>query len=90
VLAARLHAPGEPLRLDEVPLPVPAGSEVRVRIAGCGVCHTDLHIVDGVQARVELPRTLGHEVAGWIDAAGPGAGAELRRARLAEGDAVLV
>jgi alcohol dehydrogenase, propanol-preferring len=88
--AVRLHAAGDGLSLAQVPMPEPTGSQVRVRVAGCGVCHTDLHIVDGVQAHVELPRTLGHEVAGWIDAAGPGAGAELRRARLAEGDAVLV
>jgi propanol-preferring alcohol dehydrogenase len=90
VRAVRLHAPGQPLRLEDLPLPEPTGSEVRIRVAGCGVCHTDLHIVDGIQARVDLPRTLGHEVAGWIDAVGPAAGAALRRARLAEGDAVVV
>ena len=55
MLAVRLHAPGEPLRLEDVPLPEPPGTEVRVRVAGCGVCHTDLHIVDGTQPRVELP-----------------------------------
>ena len=69
--AVRLHAVGEPLRVEEVPMPEPAGTEVRVRVAGCGVCHTDLHVVDGIQTRVELPVTLGHEVAGWIDAIGP-------------------
>ncbi len=69
--AVRLHAAHEELRIEELPLPEPAGSEVRIRIAGCGVCHTDLHIVDGVQTRVELPVTLGHEVAGWVDAMGP-------------------
>jgi alcohol dehydrogenase, propanol-preferring len=90
VLAARLYAPGEPLRLEELPLPEPSGSEVRIRVGGCGVCHTDLHIVDGIQSRVVLPRTLGHEVAGWIDAFGPEAAADLRRARLSEGDAVVV
>jgi propanol-preferring alcohol dehydrogenase len=71
--AARLHAPREPLRLEEVPLPIPQGEEIRVRVAGCGICRTDLHIVDGIQPRVRLPLTLGHEIAGWIDAAGPGA-----------------
>jgi alcohol dehydrogenase, propanol-preferring len=58
VLAARLYAPGEPLRLEELPLPEPSGSEVRIRVGGCGVCHTDLHIVDGIQSRVVLPTTL--------------------------------
>jgi propanol-preferring alcohol dehydrogenase len=88
--AVRLHAPGEPLRIDELPLPEPSGPEVRVRVAGAGVCRTDLHIVDGSQSRVVLPRTLGHEVSGWIDALGPDAGPALRRARLAEGDPVVV
>lgn len=90
MLAVRLHAPGEPLRLERAPLPEPTGSEVRIRVAGCGVCRTDLHVVDGLQPRVELPRTLGHEIAGWIDAAGPEATADLRHARLAEGDPVVV
>jgi propanol-preferring alcohol dehydrogenase len=90
MLAARLHAPGEALRLEEVPRPDPTGTEVRVRVAACGVCHTDLHIVDGTQTRVELPLTLGHEVSGHVDAAGPDAVALLRRSKLAIGDAVLV
>ncbi len=83
--AVRLHAVGEPLRVEEVPMPDPAGTEVRVRVAGCGVCHTDLHVVDGIQTRVELPVTLGHEVAGWIDAIGPSAQGPMR-----VGDAVVV
>ena len=90
MLAVRLEAAGEELRLVDLPLPEPAGTEVRVRVAGCGVCHTDLHIADGTQARVTLPITLGHEVAGTIDAVGPQASKLLRRARLKVGDAVLV
>ena len=88
--AVRLHAPGEPLRVEELPLPEPSATEVRVRIAACGVCHTDLHIADGTQARVELPVTLGHEVAGWIDAVGPDAERAMRGMRLRNGDAVVV
>jgi propanol-preferring alcohol dehydrogenase len=88
--AVRLHAPGGRLRVEEVPIPEPAGTEVRIRVAGAGVCHTDLHIVDGIQPRVELPRTLGHEVSGWIDAVGPGAAGFLRRSRLDAGDPVVV
>jgi alcohol dehydrogenase, propanol-preferring len=90
MLAVRLEAAGEELRVVDLPLPEPTGTEVRVRVAGCGVCHTDLHIVDGTQARVELPLTLGHEVAGTIDAAGPDASKPLRRERLKVGDPVLV
>ena len=72
--AVRLQAPGQELRTEEVPIPEPTGTEIRIRVAGCGVCHTDLHIVDGTQTRVALPVTLGHEVAGWVDAVGPDAG----------------
>ena len=68
--AVRLHAPGEAMRLDEIPTPEPSGTEVRISVAGCGVCRTDLHIVDGTQTRVSLPVTLGHEVAGYVDAVG--------------------
>ncbi|MDQ3345182.1 MAG: alcohol dehydrogenase catalytic domain-containing protein, partial [Chloroflexota bacterium] len=35
--------------MEEVPIPEPTGTEIRIRVAGCGVCHTDLHIVDGTQ-----------------------------------------
>jgi propanol-preferring alcohol dehydrogenase len=82
--AVRLQGPGAGLRLADVPVPEPTGSEVRIRVAGCGVCHTDLHIVDGVQARVDFPLILGHEVAGWVDAIGPDAEG------VSVGDAVLV
>ena len=88
--AVRLNAAGEALRLEDVPLPEPSGTEVRVRVGGAGVCHTDLHIVDGTQPRVDLPRTLGHEVAGRVDAIGPEAERALRRARLSIGDPVVV
>ena len=66
-------------------MPEPAGTEVRIKVAGCGVCHTDLHVVDGTQTRVELPLTLGHEVAGWVDALGPAV-----EGPLMIGDAVVV
>ena len=84
MLAVRLPAVGEPLVLADVPLPEPRGTEVRIRVAGCGVCHTDLHILRGEQPRVSTPLTLGHEVSGWVDAWGPAAG-ELRA-----GEAVAV
>ena len=67
MLAVRIHAPGGKLALEEVPLPEPSGSEVRVRVAGCGVCHTDVHIARGEMTRVSLPLTLGHEVSGWVE-----------------------
>jgi propanol-preferring alcohol dehydrogenase len=86
----RLDTPGEEVRVVDVPLPEPTGTQVRIRVAACGVCRTDLHIADGSQPRVELPLTLGHEVAGWIDAVGPDAAKPLRTARLKVGGPVLV
>lgn len=90
MLAARLHAAGEPVSLEEVPIPKPTGHQVLLRVAGCGVCRTDLHIADGLQPRVELPITLGHEVSGWIVQAGREAEALLRAARLNLDDPVVV
>ncbi len=90
MLAVRTHAAGEPLRLEDVPVPEPSGSEVRVRVAGCGVCHTDLHLARTDRLRVSRPVILGHEIGGTIDALGPEAQAALRRARLRLGDRVVV
>lgn len=90
MLAVRLHAPGAPLDTEQVPIPDPRGRQVRIRVASCGVCHTDLHIVSGEVSRVTLPVTLGHEVSGWVDAWGPEAGPDLEATRLHAGDPVLV
>jgi len=90
MLAVRTHIAGEPLRIEQLPVPEPSGGEVRVRVAGCGVCHTDLHIARTDRLRVTRPVTLGHEIGGWVDAWGPDAAKRLRSARLHEGDAVLV
>lgn len=90
MLAVRLRAAGDELRAEQVPVPEPVGRQVRVRVAGCGVCHTDLHIARGEMSRVTLPVTLGHEVSGWVDSWGPDAGAELEAAGLRAGDPVLV
>ena len=69
--ALRLLESGAPLVLEDVPEPVPAADQVRVRVAGCGVCHTDIGFWrDGVSPRHALPLTLGHEVSGVVDAAG--------------------
>ena len=67
-----LERPGEPLRLLEKPDPRPAEGEVRVRVAACGVCRTDLHVVDGELPNPKLPVVPGHEIVGVIDLLGPG------------------
>ena len=64
--AMRLHLPGEPLRLEEIPRPVAGLGEVVVRVLACGVCRTDLHIVDGELPLRKSPIILGHEVVGRI------------------------
>jgi 6-hydroxycyclohex-1-ene-1-carbonyl-CoA dehydrogenase len=69
--AAVFHGAKSGLKLEEIPVPRPAADEVRVRVAACGVCHTDLHYIDhGVPTRHDPPLVLGHEAAGWVDAIG--------------------
>lgn len=71
--AARLHAYGSPLVVEEVPAPKPAAGEVIVKIAGAGFCHSDLHVIGGeIQILPKMPLTLGHENAGYVVATGAG------------------
>jgi alcohol dehydrogenase, propanol-preferring len=67
-----LERPGQPLVPRDVPLTEPGTGEVRVRVTACGVCRTDLHIVDGELPDPTLPLILGHEVVGRVEAVGPG------------------
>ncbi|MFP4149034.1 MAG: NAD(P)-dependent alcohol dehydrogenase [Nitriliruptoraceae bacterium] len=72
--AARLHAYGQPLSIDEVDTPEPGPGEVLIRIASTGACHSDLHVMSGEMPILpELPWILGHENAGYVEALGPGA-----------------
>src|SRR5256885_12752139 len=59
-----LDAPGSPLRAAELPEPVAGPEEVLVRVAACGVCRTDLHVVDGELPRPKLPLVPGHQIVG--------------------------
>jgi alcohol dehydrogenase, propanol-preferring len=65
-----LERPGAPLSFMERPDPRPADGEVRVRVAACGVCRTDLHVVDGELPNPNLPLVPGHEIVGRIDMVG--------------------
>jgi propanol-preferring alcohol dehydrogenase len=67
-----LERPGEPLRPVELPTPTPGQGQVRVKVAACGVCRTDLHVVDGDLTEPKLPIVPGHEIVGRIDALGSG------------------
>ena len=69
--AALLEAPGKPLRVRDVTIDAPGPGQVRVRVHSCGVCHSDLSIVDGTFPS-PLPIVLGHEAAGVVDAVGAG------------------
>ena len=61
-----------PLRLAELPAPVPGPGEIRVRVRVCGVCRTDLHIVEGELPLPKLPVVPGHQIVGVVDAVGSG------------------
>jgi alcohol dehydrogenase, propanol-preferring len=67
-----LDAPGQPLRLAELPAPEPGPGQILVRIEACGVCRTDLHVVDGDLAEARLPIVPGHEIVGKVTAIGTG------------------
>ena len=70
-----LAEPGTPLEWREVPAPAPGPGQVRVKVAACGVCRTDLHIVDGELTEPKLPIIPGHEIVGRIEAVGDGVAA---------------
>jgi len=62
----------KPLALTTVPEPVPASGQIRLRVHTCGVCHTDLHTVEGELTLPKLPVIPGHQVVGVVDTLGPG------------------
>ena len=68
-----LETPGKPLILKELPLPKPSAMQVLVKIIACGVCRTDLHIMDSELDQPKLPLIPGHEIIGTIVALGSGA-----------------
>ena len=65
-----LRHPREPLELAEIPAPRPAADQLRIEVHACGICRTDLHIVDGELTEPELPLVLGHQVVGTVVEAG--------------------
>ncbi len=70
MLAMVLDRPGTPLVPRQVPVPRPGPRQVLLRVEACGVCRTDLHIVDGELASSRLPLVPGHEIVGVVAAAG--------------------
>ncbi len=83
--AIRFIAPGRPLELQELPRREPGPGEVRVKVAACGICASDVHLVDGsLPTRATPPVTPGHEASGTIEALGANVG------RWREGDRVVL
>jgi propanol-preferring alcohol dehydrogenase len=70
--AMLLVEPGRPLRLADVPVPAAGAEDVLVKVLACGVCRTDLHVVDGELAEPKLPLIPGHQIVGRIEEVGEG------------------
>ena len=71
MIAMRLTAPGSALRMQEVSLQPLGEHQVRIDVEACGVCRTDLHLLDGELPHIHYPITPGHEIVGTIAEAGP-------------------
>ncbi len=74
VLHEQAQIETRPLRLEEVPEPRPGPGRVRLRVTACGICHTDLHVVEGDLAPHKMPVIPGHQILGRIDEVGEGVG----------------
>jgi propanol-preferring alcohol dehydrogenase len=75
--AYRIFEWKQPAKLVEVPVPEPEAGQVRLKVAGNGICASDLHLMHEWEKspshiKIELPMTIGHEVGGWVDKLGPG------------------
>ena len=65
-----LDKPGLPLEMREVPVPEPSPNQLLIKISACGVCRTDLHILDGELASPSLPLIPGHQIVGTVEEVG--------------------
>ena len=69
--AAVLSAIGAPLAIEDIPVPKPRDGEVLIKVAACGVCHSDLHVAKG-EIKFPVPCVLGHEISGVVEETGAG------------------
>jgi propanol-preferring alcohol dehydrogenase len=65
-----LHTAGQPLLREDRPVPTPSANQLLIKVLACGVCRTDLHLVDGELPQAVLPRVPGHEIVGEVTAVG--------------------
>jgi propanol-preferring alcohol dehydrogenase len=65
-----LDTPGQPLRAGSLPVPAPNPEQVLIRVHACGICRTDLHIVDGELTQPKLPLVPGHQIVGTVEVTG--------------------
>lgn len=84
--AIRYYGPGKPLKVEEIEIPKIRENEILVKVKAAGICHTDLHFLDGTLTpwKGELPITLSHEIAGEIIRVGK------KVSKFKEGDGVVL
>jgi len=70
--AMQLTAPRTALKLTELPVPKPGLGQILVKVRACGVCRTDLHVLDGDLTQGKMPIVPGHEIVGVVAETGPG------------------
>lgn len=68
--AMMLEKANTPLKLQELPIPEPAPNQIQVKVLACGICRTDLHIIDGELSEPHLPLIPGHQIAGVVEKMG--------------------
>ena len=68
--AAVFYGAGQPLKIEDVPTPQISPEEALIKVAACGVCHTDLHYLEGVPTFKKPPLILGHEASGIVTKVG--------------------
>ncbi len=74
IVSARIHQYQKPLSLDNISIPkITRDEEVLVKVGAAGLCHSDLHLINGEWKNIlplHLPKTPGHEIAGWVEETG--------------------
>jgi D-arabinose 1-dehydrogenase-like Zn-dependent alcohol dehydrogenase len=69
---AQVSRPNGPFEIVERPIPQPSPGSLRIKVQACGICHSDSLVKEGAFPGIQYPRVPGHEVAGVVDAIGPG------------------